>query len=93
VLSFTEATAEPAAVDGGPFLVVDTGGGSTEFVLGEPAERYLAFRRLPANPPNTSPDASSLVRFLRVGGARYAEIGDVGLVPFDRTWSFGTSKG
>jgi exopolyphosphatase / guanosine-5'-triphosphate,3'-diphosphate pyrophosphatase len=37
-LSFTGATAELAAADGGPFLVVDIGGGSTEFVLGEPGE-------------------------------------------------------
>ena len=40
VLSFTGATAELAAVPGparfrGPFLVVDIGGGSTEFVLGQ----------------------------------------------------------
>jgi exopolyphosphatase / guanosine-5'-triphosphate,3'-diphosphate pyrophosphatase len=34
MLSFTGATAELAATDGGPFLVVDIGGGSTEFVLG-----------------------------------------------------------
>jgi exopolyphosphatase/guanosine-5'-triphosphate,3'-diphosphate pyrophosphatase len=33
MLSFTGATAELAA-DGGPFLVTDIGGGSTEFVLG-----------------------------------------------------------
>jgi exopolyphosphatase/guanosine-5'-triphosphate,3'-diphosphate pyrophosphatase len=33
-LSFTGATAELAAADGGPFLVADIGGGSTEFVLG-----------------------------------------------------------
>lgn len=37
VLSFTGATAELAATHGGPFLVVDVGGGSTEFVLGEAA--------------------------------------------------------
>jgi exopolyphosphatase / guanosine-5'-triphosphate,3'-diphosphate pyrophosphatase len=36
MLSFTGATAELAGPDGGPFLVVDIGGGSTEFVLGEP---------------------------------------------------------
>ena len=35
-LSFTGATAELPAADGGPYLVVDIGGGSTEFVLGEP---------------------------------------------------------
>ena len=34
MLSFTGATAELAAGDGGPFLVTDIGGGSTEFVLG-----------------------------------------------------------
>jgi exopolyphosphatase / guanosine-5'-triphosphate,3'-diphosphate pyrophosphatase len=38
MLSFTGATAELAAEDGGPVLVVDIGGGSTEFVLGEPGE-------------------------------------------------------
>jgi exopolyphosphatase/guanosine-5'-triphosphate,3'-diphosphate pyrophosphatase len=37
-LSFTGATAELSAADGGPFLVVDIGGGSTEFVVGEPGE-------------------------------------------------------
>jgi len=34
MLSFTGATAELAADHGGPFLVADIGGGSTEFVLG-----------------------------------------------------------
>ena len=40
MLSFTGATAELAAGRGPahPFLVVDIGGGSTEFVLGEPGE-------------------------------------------------------
>ena len=38
MLSFTGATAELAAgADGGPFLVADIGGGSTEFVLGAAA--------------------------------------------------------
>ena len=38
MLSFTGATAELAAArDTGPFLVVDIGGGSTEFMLGEVA--------------------------------------------------------
>ncbi len=37
MLSFTGATAELAADHGGPFLVADIGGGSTEFVLGEAA--------------------------------------------------------
>jgi exopolyphosphatase/guanosine-5'-triphosphate,3'-diphosphate pyrophosphatase len=36
ILSFTGATAELAADHGGPFLVADIGGGSTEFVLGPP---------------------------------------------------------
>jgi exopolyphosphatase / guanosine-5'-triphosphate,3'-diphosphate pyrophosphatase len=35
LLSFTGATAELAAEAGGPFLVADIGGGSTEFVLGQ----------------------------------------------------------
>jgi exopolyphosphatase/guanosine-5'-triphosphate,3'-diphosphate pyrophosphatase len=38
ILSFTGATAELAVTHGGPFLVADIGGGSTEFVLGEPDE-------------------------------------------------------
>jgi exopolyphosphatase / guanosine-5'-triphosphate,3'-diphosphate pyrophosphatase len=39
MLSFTGATAELAASrDAAPFLVADIGGGSTEFVLGEPGE-------------------------------------------------------
>ncbi len=37
MLSFTGATAELSAEHGGPFLVVDIGGGSTEFVLGAAA--------------------------------------------------------
>jgi exopolyphosphatase / guanosine-5'-triphosphate,3'-diphosphate pyrophosphatase len=37
-LSFTGATAELAGTHGGPFLVVDIGGGSTELVLGEAGE-------------------------------------------------------
>ena len=45
VLSFTGATAELAAgCDSGPFLVADIGGGSTEFVLGEPDERAVRAR-------------------------------------------------
>jgi exopolyphosphatase / guanosine-5'-triphosphate,3'-diphosphate pyrophosphatase len=36
MLSFTGATAELAGLEGGPFLVADIGGGSTEFVLGQP---------------------------------------------------------
>ena len=39
LLSFTGATAElAAAADGGPYLVADIGGGSTEFVLGRAAD-------------------------------------------------------
>jgi exopolyphosphatase / guanosine-5'-triphosphate,3'-diphosphate pyrophosphatase len=37
-LSFTGATAELVGTQHGPFLVVDIGGGSTEFVLGEAGE-------------------------------------------------------
>jgi exopolyphosphatase/guanosine-5'-triphosphate,3'-diphosphate pyrophosphatase len=43
MLAFTGATAELAADhDGGPFLVVDIGGGSTEFVLGAAAAVAVA---------------------------------------------------
>jgi len=43
ILSFTGATAELAAArDAGPFLVVDIGGGSTEFVLGVAATAAAA---------------------------------------------------
>jgi len=38
MLSFVGATAELAGPHGGPFLVVDIGGGSTEFVSGNPGE-------------------------------------------------------
>jgi exopolyphosphatase / guanosine-5'-triphosphate,3'-diphosphate pyrophosphatase len=38
LLSFTGATAELGAHDGGPLLVADIGGGSTEFVLGGAAD-------------------------------------------------------
>jgi len=48
MLSFTGATAELAAGgDGGPFLVTDIGGGSTEFVLGA----LLAGGTTPPDPP------------------------------------------
>jgi len=48
VLSFTGATAElVAGPDGGPFLVTDIGGGSTEFVLGA----VLAGGTTPPDPP------------------------------------------
>jgi exopolyphosphatase/guanosine-5'-triphosphate,3'-diphosphate pyrophosphatase len=48
-LSFTGATAELAATcDGGPFLVADIGGGSTEFVLGSALPRG-------DDPPQTPP--------------------------------------
>ena len=47
-LSFTGATAELAAgLDGGPFLVTDIGGGSTEFALGA----LLAGGTTPQDPP------------------------------------------
>src|SRR5271165_7014170 len=49
MLSFTGATAELAAGgDGGPFLVTDIGGGSTEFVLGS----VLAGGATPQDPPD-----------------------------------------
>ena len=49
MLSFTGATAELAAGgDGGPFLVTDIGGGSTEFVLGSVLPRG-------DDPPQTPP--------------------------------------
>ncbi|MGO9192410.1 MAG: exopolyphosphatase [Streptosporangiaceae bacterium] len=49
VLSFTGATAELAAGPaGGPFLVTDIGGGSTEFVLGA----VLAGGTTPPDPPD-----------------------------------------
>jgi len=50
MLSFTGATAELAGTHGGPFLVVDIGGGSTEFVAGE-----AVFPR-GDDPPQTPPD-------------------------------------
>jgi exopolyphosphatase/guanosine-5'-triphosphate,3'-diphosphate pyrophosphatase len=49
VLSFTGATVElTAGPDGGPFLVTDIGGGSTEFVLGA----VLAGGTTPQDPPD-----------------------------------------
>jgi exopolyphosphatase/guanosine-5'-triphosphate,3'-diphosphate pyrophosphatase len=51
VLSFTGATAELAGPDGGPFLVADIGGGSTEFVLG--AAAVAAVVGGSAGPPET----------------------------------------
>jgi exopolyphosphatase/guanosine-5'-triphosphate,3'-diphosphate pyrophosphatase len=57
VLSFTGATAELAGgPDPGPFLVVDIGGGSTEFVLGWPRGDGLARGD---DPPQTPPDLLS----------------------------------
>jgi exopolyphosphatase/guanosine-5'-triphosphate,3'-diphosphate pyrophosphatase len=58
VLSFTGATAELAsAPDDGPFLVVDIGGGSTEFVLGQAAP---AGHVAPADCENTGVQAISV---------------------------------
>ena len=54
-LSFTGATAELAGTHGGPFLVVDIGGGSTEFVVGE-----AVFPR-GDDPPQTPPDLGGAV--------------------------------
>jgi exopolyphosphatase / guanosine-5'-triphosphate,3'-diphosphate pyrophosphatase len=54
LLAFTGATAELAAADdGGPFLVADIGGGSTEFVLGDPRGD---------DPPRTPPDHGGTIR-------------------------------
>ncbi len=63
VLSFTGATAELAVTHAGPFLVVDIGGGSSEFALGEPGDPPRAIsadigcvrmteRHLPGDPPS-----------------------------------------
>ena len=63
VLSFTGATAELAAApDDGPFLVVDIGGGSTEFVLGQaaPAGREDSAGREDAGHENTAVQAISV---------------------------------
>jgi exopolyphosphatase / guanosine-5'-triphosphate,3'-diphosphate pyrophosphatase len=70
-LSFAGATAELAAGDGGPFLVVDIGGGSTEFVLGtagEPAIHAISVdigcvrmteRHLAGDPPTAAEVAAA----------------------------------
>ena len=56
VLSFTGATAELAAgADGGPFLVTDIGGGSTEFVLGAVLPRGDDPPQTPPAPGGTHP--------------------------------------
>ena len=56
MLSFTGATAELAGTHGGPFLVVDIGGGSTEFVTGE------AVLSRGDDPPQTPPDLGGAAR-------------------------------
>ena len=64
MLSFTGATAELAAgEDGGPYLVTDIGGGSTEFVLGgcggaEPLPGATRGRLPPVPGRGSSPRAS-----------------------------------
>ena len=56
MLSFTGATAEVAAGgDGGPFLVTDIGGGSTEFVLGSVLPRGDDPPQTPPAPGGTHP--------------------------------------
>jgi exopolyphosphatase / guanosine-5'-triphosphate,3'-diphosphate pyrophosphatase len=50
MLSFTGATAELAATCGGPFLVADIGGGSTEFVLGAAATAGAESARAASEP-------------------------------------------
>ena len=57
LLSFTGATAELAAGDGGPFLVADIGGGSTEFVLGLAATVGAPWPL--GNDPHQTPPAAS----------------------------------
>jgi exopolyphosphatase/guanosine-5'-triphosphate,3'-diphosphate pyrophosphatase len=73
VLSFTGATAELVAAldDGGPFLVADIGGGSTEFVLGEPGAAAvdaisvnigcvrMTERHLASDPPSAAEQAAA----------------------------------
>jgi exopolyphosphatase / guanosine-5'-triphosphate,3'-diphosphate pyrophosphatase len=63
MLSFTGATAELASDDGeGPFLVVDIGGGSTEFVLG---------RSVAAGTGDTEPAAGAIS--VNIGCVRMTE--------------------
>ncbi len=73
VLSFTGATAELAAGgDGGPFLVTDIGGGSTEFVLGT----VLAGGTTPPDPPapgGSHPPRPPLAISVNVGCVRMTE--------------------
>ena len=68
MLSFTGATTELAVTHGGPFLVVDIGGGSTEFVLGEPAVHAISVdigcvrmteRHLHGDPPSRAEIAAA----------------------------------
>ena len=71
-LSFDGATAELAAADQGPYLVADIGGGSTELVLGSPAEPAkwaisvnigcvrMTERHLQGDPP-TAPEIAAAV--------------------------------
>src|ERR1700683_3942973 len=71
VLSFTGATAELAGQpEGGPFLVADIGGGSTEFVLGAAGHPDAAIsvnigcvrmteRHLPGDPPAPGPGGAA----------------------------------
>jgi exopolyphosphatase/guanosine-5'-triphosphate,3'-diphosphate pyrophosphatase len=48
-LSFSGATAELTDADGGPFLVADIGGGSTEFVVGGQASGEHSVRAISVN--------------------------------------------
>jgi exopolyphosphatase / guanosine-5'-triphosphate,3'-diphosphate pyrophosphatase len=74
MLSFTGATAELAGTHGGPFLVVDIGGGSTEFVTGE------AVLSRGDDPPQTPPDLGGAARPPKPPLAPRATSVDIGCV-------------
>ncbi len=72
MLSFTGATAELAGTHGGPFLVVDIGGGSTEFAAGE-----AVFPR-GDDPPQTPPDLGGAARPPKPPGPPQTPLGPLG---------------
>jgi len=69
-LSFTGATAELAGDAAGPYLVTDIGGGSTEFVLGDPGTGPVAPPEGPEAPATGSPGAGQRRPVLRSTGPR-----------------------